>query len=340
MGKLQEIKDRINKEAVKAGVVPKGCNIVGSITEINKGKKPPIDYDILPLNFYSQGGGQRGTSVLIWGPPGCGKTGLCLEATAKTLDSPGSGDNKKGVVVWLAQEYFPNDAARLHGIDEFNENLVIINCNGSGEKTFDLIREFTMQKGEYLEAVDLIVLDSVAALIPKTDIAKIEDAKGLAGNAQSPGTVAKMMAEFMREIQSLKLLRFSHLMMISQATTQINTFHSPDTSKGGNATRHGPNQIYRFTKVSGGDIRFDSNGLPSKNSISGKKEKLGPIIGHEVKYTLEKDTLTGMFQGATGSYDVYYGYGADNATACFDLLVLHKGISTVAAGKYIVSDSF
>jgi recombination protein RecA len=163
------------------------------------------------------GGYPRGRVVEIYGPESSGKTTLALHAIAEAQKAG-------GVAAFIDAEH-ALDIAYARGIGVQTEKLLVSQPD-TGEQALD-IAELLVRSG----AVDLIVIDSVAALTPKAEI------EGEMGD-QHMGLQARLMSQALRKLTGVTYRTGTTLLFLNQLRQKIGvTFGSPETTTGGNALK-------------------------------------------------------------------------------------------------------
>lgn len=210
------------KKAVQAAMDKINKNFgAGSISRL--GDAPLKEIDFIPTGSLvvdmaiGIGGLPRGRIVEIYGPESSGKTLLCLHAITEVQKSG-------GVAAFIdAENAFNTDWAAKIGV---NIDDLIFSQPDSGEDAFN-IAETLAASG----AVDLIVIDSVSALVPRKEL------EGETGDTQV-GTQAKMMSQGLRKIAGVANKTGTTIIFINQLRMKIGVmFGSPETTSGGNALK-------------------------------------------------------------------------------------------------------
>lgn len=187
------------------------------------GEKPKVDFDVVPTGSIGLdaalgvGGLPRGRIIEIFGPESSGKTTLALHVIAEA-------QKKNGVCAFIDAEHAmdPDYAARL-GV---NINNLLISQPDAGEQALE-ITESLVRSGK----IDVIVIDSVAALTPKDEI------EGDMG-AQHVGKQARLMSQALRKLTAIVAKSKTIVIFINQIRMQIGVmFGNPETTPGGKALK-------------------------------------------------------------------------------------------------------
>jgi recombination protein RecA len=221
----------------------------------NLPKIPVISTGSLALNIaLGIGGYPRGRVMEIYGPEASGKTTLCLHAIAEV-------QKHGGTAAFIDVEH-ALDPVRAEKIGVNLENLLISQPD-YGEQALEIAERLIRSGG-----VDVVVIDSVAALVPKSEI------EGEMGEHQM-GTQARLMSQAMRKLTAAISKTNTLMIFTNQIRMKIGVmFGSPETTTGGNALKFYASLRLDIRKI--GNIQEGEEIVGSRHRVKVKKNKIAP----------------------------------------------------------------
>jgi recombination protein RecA len=265
----------------------------GSIMRL--GEAHAVNVETIPtgslgLDLALGGGIPKGRIVEIYGPESSGKTTVCLHAVAEVQKAGGTA-------AYIDAEHALDPAyAKRLGV---NTDQLLISQPDSGEQALEILETLVRSN-----AVDIVVIDSVAALVPQAEI------EGDMGDAQM-GLQARLMSQAMRKLTGVISRSKTTVIFVNQLRMKIGVmFGNPETTTGGNALK-----FYASVRM---DIRRTS-----------QIKQGDAVIGNHVRVKVVKNKVAAPFREA--EFDIMYNQGISREGDVIDLAVTHGVVDKAGA---------
>lgn len=271
----------------------------GSIMKLGEGMKVAVETiptGSLSLDLALGGGIPKGRIVEIYGPESSGKTTLALHAVAEV-------QKQGGLAAFIDAEHAvdPEYAAKI-GV---NLDDLLISQPDTGEQALEICETLVRSS-----AVDIVVVDSVAALVPRAEI------EGDMGDSHM-GLQARLMSQALRKLTGVIAKSKTTVIFINQLRMKIGVmFGNPETTSGGNALKY-----YASVRL---DIRRTEALKDGDN-----------VVGNHVKVKVVKNKIAAPFKIA--EFDIMYNEGISTAGDLIDLAV-KDGLINKAGAWYSYND--
>lgn len=265
----------------------------GSIMKLGEAKHVDVETiqsGALSLDLALGGGYPKGRIIEIYGPESSGKTTLTLHAIAEV-------QRKGGTAAFIDAEHALDPAyAKRLGVD--TENLLVSQPD-NGEQALEIVETLVRSN-----AVDIVVVDSVAALVPQAEI------EGDMGDSHM-GLQARLMSQALRKLTGIIDKSKTTVFFINQIRMKIGVmFGNPETTTGGNALK-----FYASVRA---DIRR-----------TGQIKEGEEIIGNRTKVKIVKNKIAPPFR--TAEFDIMYNQGISKTGDVLDLGVQYDVVEKAGA---------
>lgn len=275
---LDAVLVQIEKQYGKGAIMKLGDDVANQDMEV-------ISTGCLTLDMaLGVGGFPRGRVIEIFGPESSGKTTVALHAVAEAQKAG-------GIAAFIDAEHALDPVyAKNLGV---NLDELYVSQPDSGEQALDIVDSLVRSS-----AIDIIVVDSVAALTPKAEI------EGDMGDSHI-GLQARLMSQALRKLTAIVNKTKTCIIFINQLREKVGVmFGNPETTPGGKALK-----FYASIRV---DVR--------KGDVI--KDSTGAVVGNRAKARIVKNKVSPPFKQA--EFDIVYGEGISNEGCVLDLAVEHE----------------
>ena len=292
--------EKLDKIKLVEAAVKEIQNKFGEGAIMKLGDAPKVDVDVIPTGSFSLdaalgvGGIPRGRIVEIFGPESSGKTTLALHIVKEA-------QKRGGLAAFIdAEQALDPEYAKRIGV---KINDLLISQPDTGEQALEIVESLVRSS-----AVDVIVVDSVAALTPRAEI------EGEMGQ-QHMGLQARLMSHALRKLTAIGAKSKTAIIFINQIRMQIGiVWGNPETTPGGKALK-----FYSSVRI---DLRR-----------SAQIKKGEEIVGNRHKAKVVKNKVAAPFK--TAEFDIFYNEGIS-----YDADVLNLGMKYDIIKKSGASLSF
>jgi recombination protein RecA len=279
---LQLAVDQIEKQFGKGSIMRLG--------ESHKAIVETIPTGSISLDLALGGGIPKGRVIEIYGPESSGKTTVCLHAVAEV-------QKRGGTAAYVDAEHALDPAyAKRIGVDTDN---LLLSQPDSGEQALEVVETLVRSN-----AVDIIVVDSVAALVPQAEI------EGDMGDAHM-GLQARLMSQALRKLTGVISKTKCTVIFVNQLRMKIGVmFGNPETTTGGNALKFYASvrmDIRRISQIKTGDT----------------------VIGNHCRIKVVKNKVAPPFREA--EFDIMYNQGISREGDVIDLAANYEVVAKSGA---------